>query len=89
MNYIKKTLCYIKAIPLYIKCGVWSPHIYKEETREQAIIISTENSFRVSKSFIHNDEEIVHPNATLIKNKCIYCGKENFSWFDREPFTYN
>ena len=42
MNYIKKTLCYIKAIPLYIKCGVWSPHIYKEETREQAIIISTE-----------------------------------------------
>lgn len=43
----------------------------------------------MSKSFIHNDEEIVHPNATLIKNKCIYCGKENFSWFDREPFTYN
>ena len=68
---------------------MWSPHIYKEETREQAIIISTENSFRVSKSFMHNDEEIVHPNAILIKNKCIYCGKENFSWFDREPFTYN
>ncbi len=82
---MKRLLCYLKAIPFFIKSGVWCPHVYKDEKREHTIIIATQNGFRVSKSMNHRIGETVHPNATLIKSKCIYCGKEDLSWFDREP----
>lgn len=82
---MKKFICYLKAIPLFLKCGAWCPHKYEEVTREQCTIISTDNSFRISTTMAHNVNETVHPKATLIKSKCICCGKEDWSWFDREP----
>lgn len=84
---MKRILCWVKAIPLFLKCGAWCPHIYKEVSREEAIIIATKNSFRVAKNFIHRDSETVHPKATLIRSKCECCGKEDFGWYDKEPFT--
>lgn len=83
---MKEIICYIKALPLFIKSDVWCPHVYEEVSRSNAIIISTENGFRVSKNLLHANGEIVHPKATLIKNKCIYCGKEHLSWYDKEPY---
>lgn len=84
MKNIKKILCFIKAVPFYIKTGVWCPHTYKDISQEDAIIISSNNSFRVAKDFNHEIDEIVHPKAKLIRSKCIYCGKEDLSWCDGE-----
>ena len=83
---MKRIICCIKAIPFFLKSGIWCPHIYKEYSKENAIIISTDSSFRVSDSYLHANCETVHPKATLIKNRCICCGKEDWSWFDREPY---
>ncbi|MCM1045264.1 MAG: hypothetical protein NC417_07115 [Candidatus Gastranaerophilales bacterium] len=83
---MKKVLCYIKAIPLYLRTGVWSPHMYEEISREQGIIISTDHGFRISDILAHKDNEKVHPKAVIIKNKCVYCGHKDISWYDREPF---
>lgn len=83
---IKRIFCWIKAIPFFFKSGVWCPHLYKEESRESVIIISSENSFRVSENYIHSHNETVHPKATLIKCRCAYCGKEELSWYDKEPY---
>ena len=79
---MKRLLCYLKAIPFFLKTGVWCPHIYIEVKREKAIVISTDNSFRVASNFIHKSNETVHPHATLMRNSCKCCGKEDLSWFD-------
>lgn len=79
---MKKIICYLKAIPFFIRSGVWCPHVYGENVYEPTIIIATQNHFRVSKDYIHNEHEKVYPNATLIKNKCIYCGHEITSWYN-------
>lgn len=83
---MKKIICYIKAIPLYFKIGVWSPHVYEEVSRDKKIVVSTEYGFRISDNLIHNKNEKVHPKATVIKNKCKYCGCEDICWYDQEPF---
>ena len=79
---MKKLICYIKAIPFFLKTGIWCPHTYIEANREKAIIISTDNSFRVSKNLNHKENEKVHQNATLMTCKCKYCGEKELSWFD-------
>ena len=84
---MKRIVCWIKAIPFFIKTGVWCPHIYIEEVYSEEIIISTDNSFRVSDNYLHTSDETVHPKATLITSKCACCGKEDYSWFDKEPIN--
>ena len=81
---MKKIICWLKAVPFWIKTGEWISHLYKEDSHERCIIISTDNTFRVSKDYIHNENETVHPNATLVRAKCVHCGKELLSWFDGE-----
>lgn len=81
----KTLFCYLRAVPFFLKSGIWCPHIYKDESKEKAIIISTDNGFRVSNNWLHNDNERVHTNATLIRSRCIHCGKEELSWYDKEP----
>ena len=84
---IKSILCYIKAIPFWLKCGEWCPHVFKEESREKdVIIISSNNGFRVAKNYSHRPNEIIHPRATLITCKCKYCGVKEYAWFDGNPF---
>ena len=82
---MKKIICYIKALPFFIKKGIWCPHVYKEYARENAIIISTDNGFRVSNNLLHTNKETVHPKAILIKSKCKCCGNEDWAWYDKEP----
>ncbi len=82
---MKRIFCYLKAIPFFLKSGVWCPHVYHDESKETAIIISNDNGFRVSNNWLHGENERVHKNATLIRSKCIHCGKEELSWYDREP----
>lgn len=79
---MRRLICYLKAIPFWVRSGVWCPHIYNEETYESAIIISTDYGFRVSDNYKHEPYETVHPKATLMRSKCLCCGKEELSWFD-------
>lgn len=84
---MRKIICYIKAMPLYFMTGVWCPHTYEKMSQEEGIVMSTNNGFKISDSMLHRENEIVHPKATVIKSKCIYCGHEDISWYDKEPYV--
>lgn len=66
-----------------IRYGIWTPHCY-ETTSEPAIIIATESSFRVSDNLTHASNETVYPNAELITGRCIYCGKRELGWRNKD-----
>ena len=57
---MKRIFCYLKAIPFFLKSGVWCPHVYHDESKETAIIISNDNGFRVSNNWLHGENERVH-----------------------------
>ena len=78
---MKRVLCWLKAIPLWLRCGAWVPHIYGESEYEKAIIIATETGFRVSDSLMHESGETVHKDACLIRCRCVNCGREDVSWY--------
>lgn len=78
---MRRLLCWIKAIPLWLKCGEFVPHLY-EATTQEAIIISTDTGFRVAENYEHIEGETVHPYAILEKCKCVFCGHEEFSWYE-------
>lgn len=80
---LMRTICYIRAIKDLIRYGIWILHCY-ETIEEPAIIVATESSFRVSDNLIHTPNEIVYPNAELITGRCIYCGKKELSWRNRD-----
>lgn len=84
---MKRLLCYLKAMPFFIKSGIWCPHEYEEGIRETGIVITTQNGFRISDNLLHNANETVHPKATILRGKCIYCGHEDVSWYDTEPYV--
>lgn len=79
---MRRLICYLKAIPFFLRSGIWCPHQYIEVSREPKIVISTDYGFRVSEDYKHELYEKVHPKATLIRSKCLCCGKEDVSWFD-------
>ena len=81
---MKRIICWAKAIPFWIRSGVWCPHIYVEESREPAIIIANDKGFRVAQNYMHYHDETVYPKATLIRSRCECCGKEDLSWIDGE-----
>lgn len=81
----KAILCYAKAIPFFFRTGLWCPHVYGEETKEQGIVITTNKSFRISNSLQHKENERVHTRATILRSRCTCCGKEDISWYDKEP----
>jgi len=78
---MKRILCWIKAIPLLLRCGVWAPHLYGYTTYERAIIVATDKSFRVAKDYKHEPGEKVYPDACLIKSQCVHCKHEDISWY--------
>lgn len=82
---MNRFFCYLKAIPFYIKSGVWCPHIYEEVGKNKGIVIASKNKFRVSNDLLHEQNETVHPHAIIIKNRCVCCGYEEFSWYDSDP----
>lgn len=84
---MKRIFCYLKAIPFYIRSGVWCPHVYEEYDKYDGIVITTDHGFRVSDNLMHGKNEQIHPQATIIKSKCVCCGKEDLSWYNQEPFV--
>ena len=78
---MKRLLCWIKAIPLWIRTGHFAPHLYECEY-ENRIVIATERSFRLSDSLEHKPGEIVYRNAIVQKCRCIYCGHEDVGWYE-------
>ena len=80
MNIFKRIECFIRGIDCFIKHGAFVQHFYKEVEETPAIIIATENSFRVSDNYQHESSETVYPNATLVKCECIRCGHIMFEW---------
>lgn len=80
MNF-KRIKCFLIAVIDFFKYKSFMPqHIFVTEKEEPAIIIATDNSFRVSDNFQHSPEETVYPNATLIHCKCERCGYVTFLW---------
>lgn len=82
---MKSIICNLKAIPLWIKYGVWVPHLYEEVEETRGIVISTKDSFRISDNYVHDPDETVHMDATITKLRCCDCGKEIIIWYDRTP----
>lgn len=73
--------CILYGIKNSIEAGVnLGPHEWEEVERKPAIIIATEDSFRVANSYQHKPNERVYRNATLIKYRCKICGKEEEAW---------
>ena len=85
---LKSIKCYIVALIDFFKHGCFVPHIYKDVECKKAIIIATEDSFRVSDNYEHTANESVYPGALLVTSKCVCCGKEMQSWY-RESWKYN
>ena len=61
---MKRILCLVKAIPLFLKCGAWCPHVYKEVSREEVIIISTkanglDSAIKYIKNFVNENTIII------------------------------
>lgn len=78
---IARIKCMLQGVKDFVVHGVWTPHIFKDADYERCIIIATPKSFRVSKDLMHTQEERVFPDACLVRSRCIYCGKEDLSWF--------
>lgn len=78
---MKRFKCWIKALPLWFKTGLFVPHLY-EATTEDAIIIASGNSFRVADNYNHSVDAVVYRNAVLERCKCVFCGHEELAWYE-------
>ncbi len=85
MKRLKMAGCYGRAALTLARRGIWVPHVYEDVSEEAAVIIATDRGFRVSRDYVHAPGETVYPEATLIRSKCIYCGKEELSWRASPP----
>lgn len=79
---MKRIICWLKAIPFWLKTGIWCPHVFVICECKPSIIIATDKSFRVSTDYKHNENERVYPNATLMIGKCECCGAITTDWYD-------
>lgn len=77
---MKYLICWLKAIPLWLRTGEFVPHLY-ESTYEPGIVIATENGFRISDNYTHTPAEVVYKDACIERYKCIYCGHEEIGWY--------
>lgn len=79
---MKKLVCWIKAVPLWIKSGYFVPHEFEVVSQERTIVIAGKDYFKVSDNYEHQAGEEVVRNALLEKSRCIHCGKEEVCWYD-------
>lgn len=74
--------CLFRGIKLYLKTGVWQPHQYEEIGRRKGeIVITNKKGFRVSHNTVHDEDEEVHMNCTVITHVCKCCGHERVVWY--------
>ena len=79
---MRKLICWIRAVPFFLRSGIWCPHTYKELERHSGIVIAGDTYFRESKGLQHRAGEQVYQNATIITNRCIRCGQTDTGWFN-------
>ena len=77
---IRKLICWVKAIPLWFRCGEWVPHIYTCDY-EKVNIATGERHFRVTRGYEHAAGEKVYPDACLITYTCNHCGHKTYAWY--------
>lgn len=80
--------CYVIAFIEFIKHGVFIPHVFRDVECKNAIIIATDDGFRVSENYTHDPNETVYSGALLVTSKCTCCGIETQRWY-KEPWKYN
>jgi len=77
---IKKIFCYLKAIPFWFVSGIFCPHVFVNIDNFVRNVIATENSFRISDSFEHSEDERVYKSAIVSVAKCKHCGEISMAW---------
>ena len=77
---VKKIKCYIKAVPFYLKSGLFIPHVYKDIEIKRTDIFCTNKGFRVANTLEHSLDEKLIKDVLVTKSKCIYCGNIEMSW---------
>lgn len=56
------------------------------DIEEDVMLAVSDNSFRKVFSYEHNSGEKIIDHAVVLTDKCIYCGKEEKSWYRKENF---
>ena len=74
-------ICWLKALPFFLRTGVWCPHLYKEAGIKKAMVAVGADYFRETRRLEHMPGERVYTNATIITDRCVCCGKENRTWY--------
>ena len=77
---VKEFICNLKAIPFYIKTGLWVPHEYVDESVNVSDIFVTEKGFRIADSLTHAPNETYVKNAKVMISRCSCCGHIETSW---------
>ena len=77
---VKECICQIKAIPFFIKTGLWVPHEYEDTAVQISDIVVTEDGFRIARDYTHLPGEQIVKDATVTVSQCKCCGKIEMSW---------
>ena len=81
---MKKIICWIKAIPLWLRCNAWVPHLYIEDGRKASIVAAGDAYFRETTSLEHLPGEQIYQKATIVTDRCKVCGKKIKTWYAGE-----
>ena len=73
-------MCYIKAIPFYLRTGEFIPHVYVEDEPYIGNIAYTDNSYREVEGLGHTADEQLAIGVYIYRGVCKHCGKVDFSW---------
>lgn len=75
-------LCYIYAIPTWIRTHKWSPHFYEEVfDTNRDIFVNSYGQFRIVKEYYTKQEDETYiKNARIVTCQCIRCGKVKRVW---------
>lgn len=81
IGLIKQCGCLLRAVPLFLRCGCFVPHVYEEkETRHGVRIAATQHGFRIAEDLRHRPDEVMHENCAVETLACIHCGKSIMEW---------
>lgn len=67
-------MCNIKAIPFFIKSGVFSPHVNVEMIQTKKDIYVRGKKFRIAKDHLMYPDEYLIRDATVTWYCCAECG---------------
>lgn len=68
-----RVICWFKAIPNFIKTGIWNPHVYKHVETVTGNLIISKDGMRLVNNYLHDTDESLIQNITVISYRC-KCG---------------